>query len=92
MNDKWYGPIEDLDRAFYIKIKKVSHYEKAIQSQKMLNEDENEINTYNEKAEYSIRWTVIAEVTEKYISLSWNNFQYNSYDGLSESRGYASNL
>ncbi len=78
-NESWYEiSIKEKDRAFFIKIKKIPHYENVVQAQRELDGDGNVSNIYNPRSEYAIRWTVIAEIRDNCLALSWNNFRYNS--------------
>lgn len=66
-DDGWYGPIKDPDssRVWYIYILKISDFtHRGIQNNLTVDQR-------------FIRWSVIAEVSQHYLSLIWNNFTYN---------------
>jgi hypothetical protein len=79
--DGWYGPIGDQNssRKWYIRTHKVPFYEKTYKASESLG-----ANSISPVAEYKIRWTVIAEVDEHYVALSWNGFRHNELKDISD--------
>lgn len=77
--DKWYGPIQDQSSAkiWYIRIKRVPFFEHTSQAKLDSEKPEDSIQKVHAIAEYSIRWSVIAEVGADYVALSWNGFRHN---------------
>ncbi len=65
--DGWYGPIKDLEnnKNYYIRIRKVVDY---------INRGSGEASQLDERG---IRWSTIAEVSTKYVALSWNGFTFS---------------
>lgn len=71
----WYGPIKDptQSRIWYIYTRRIEHYI----PREAHNDHEGNQKTYD--IAY-IRWPVIAEVSQKYVALSWDGFSYTSED------------
>jgi len=79
--DTWYGPIKDdnSSRRWYIRTLKVPFYEKIHRAQ--ITSESKISNSTNPVSEYQIRWTVIAEIDEHYVALSWTGFRHNELKG-----------
>jgi hypothetical protein len=66
--DSWYGPIQEPNqpsKKWYIRTHKIPHY--VIRRTK----------TTSTLDQLNIRWSVIAEVGQDYVALSWNGFSYS---------------
>jgi hypothetical protein len=84
----WYGPIKQKSnpRTWYIRTYKIPHRIPVQSSDSTDNGNSNP----EERETFQlvpIRWTIIAEVTEKYLALTWDGFSYTEeYNANSRSQ------
>ncbi|HEY9853374.1 MAG TPA: hypothetical protein V6D28_28130 [Leptolyngbyaceae cyanobacterium] len=80
----WYGPIRDpaSSRIWYIYTRRIEHYI----PREAYTDHEGNRKTYD--IAY-IRWPIIAEVSQKYVALSWEGFSYTSEDKLNSKNQFS---
>ena len=76
-DETWYGPVEDASspKKWYIRTIRVPFYEQTYQAEEL--PEEGIAEKVSSLSQYSIRWTVIAELGDGYVALSWNGFRSN---------------
>lgn len=69
----WYGPVQDPEgsRVWYIYTRKIGHHI----PKETYSDHEGKQKTYDIA---NIRWPVVAEVTSKYVALTWDGFSHTS--------------
>jgi hypothetical protein len=75
--DGWYGPIIDsgTEKKWYIRTHRIPYPERGIYQAGERTEGEIIAREAKQVSSF-IRWTVIAELGENYVALSWNNFRF----------------